>query len=352
MSSAAPQSAQIAGAYPEASRGFLWGVGLSIVVHGLIFWLAQWLQVFDLKTEAIVEQEDTKFVPVSLFVKDKKQEQPRNNPDGPEQPLDNRPNARFSNPNALTRKRDEVPKKAPVETFVPGGNRKTIGPGPGAPSFNPGGDSRFVAPNGIKNSASAAAKSIGLGDGNARFFNITDAGKRIVYAVDRSGSMSTSEPLSELQIAKQELIASLNRLTTKHRFLVLFYDDTVMALTINRQNGREIDLLPATPNNIARIKSRIHSVRAKGNTEHMRALRAAMRLRPDAIYFLTDAESALKPRDIDNIRRMNRTQKTRIHCIQFGKGANLRTGNNFLKQLSAVTGGRYRYRNVERSGRR
>ena len=351
MASTPRQPQAITGAYPEASRGFLWGMGVSIVVHVAVVLLINWLRLFEVSTEAIVQKPEDQFVPVGLVIKQDKvnREQTPQNPNGPNSKLNPRPDARFSNPDNLTKKRSEVPNMAPVPTKVAGGSQKTIGPGSVNPVFNAGNGGRFVAPSAIQNGGTVGSKSRGMGNGNAKFFSITDSGKQIVYAVDRSGSMNSND---EISVAKQELIASLNGLTPEHRFLVLFYDENVFAMTIETQNGREVNLIRASARNLAKIKTRITGIRVKGNTNHMKALRAAMQLKPEAIFFLTDARSALSPREVDLLVRMNKQQRTRIHCIQFGKGAELNEGQNFLKQLATQTKGSYRYRDVLKFRRR
>lgn len=347
------------GSLRESSRGFLWGVLLSVVLHGLIFWLAHRWRVFDLKTEAIVDREDSKFVDVGLVVKKKTQPQRTNqNPDERDDPANNRAAPKFTNPNKLDAKRPEVPNKAPVEPMLPGSKRKTIGPGPSPPVFNTGGSNPTVVPSGVRDTTSVGSPIPGDGKHAARFFNIADPGKRVVYAIDRSGSMSTDvslpggRRLDLLTVAKAELLASLNRLTPKHRFLVIFYNDRAFPLSVDRQKGTGTELLPATAHYIGKMKPRIDAVRVSGSTEHIRALRMAMRLKPDVIYFLTDAKTGLEPRELDEVRRMNRRQGTRIHCIQFGRGRDTSRDNNFLKQLAKMTGGGFRYRNIEAFGRR
>jgi hypothetical protein len=77
----------------------------------------------------------------------------------------------------------------------------------------------------------------------------------------------------------------------------------------------------------------------------MPALRLALRLKPEVIFFLTDADlPKLSAADFSEIQRLNGAG-TRIHCIRFGQGADLEP-KNFMNQLAAQNGGRYRYRDV------
>ena len=74
----------------------------------------------------------------------------------------------------------------------------------------------------------------------------------------------------------------------------------------------------------------------------MTALRAALALRPEVIFFLTDAD-LMTESDVAEIRRMART--TRIQAVEFGRGADL-GGSGPLRKLATATGGSYRYIDV------
>lgn len=74
----------------------------------------------------------------------------------------------------------------------------------------------------------------------------------------------------------------------------------------------------------------------------MLALRPALERKPDVIFFLTDADSTLTARELDEIRLLNKA-KTRIYCVEFGKGPDLSGSRNFLKRLANQTHGGYKY---------
>jgi len=80
------------------------------------------------------------------------------------------------------------------------------------------------------------------------------------------------------------------------------------------------------------------------------ALKRALSYSPEHIFFLTDADQPqLTAADLAEIRRINRG-RTKIHCVEFGKGPGM-PGDNFLKQLARQNGGTYRYRDVTRFAR-
>jgi len=325
----------------QSPYGFLIGVALSVVLHAGLWLYFGYIHRLDLRPEALQEQTEDYFE-VGLFVKPEpqpKQDTPVAT-DEPDAPQSNQPASPFAANNSNTPSRQEVPDTPPIQPSLPGKTEKTIGPGPAtsAPAFG-GGNRPFVAPSGVKDDTPSLPPK--RGTNRAEFFNIGDTGKRIVYAVDRSGSMIHNDALL---VAKRELIASLNGLSPKQEFQVIFYDESAYALT--PKPGSRQTMLAATSRNVEKIKLRISGIRPKGGTRHIAALQAALKQRPDVIFFLTDANSSLDARELNTVRRLNQSN-TRIHCIEFGKGPDLSGEDNFLKRLARMTGGKYRYRNVQ-----
>lgn len=88
----------------------------------------------------------------------------------------------------------------------------------------------------------------------------------------------------------------------------------------------------------------IRGITADGSTEHEVALVAAVKLQPDVIFFLTDAdEPKLWPRQLEKIRRM--AAGITIHAIEFGFGPQT-DSNNFLVRLARDNGGKHGYVNI------
>src|SRR5690606_22343452 len=85
----------------------------------------------------------------------------------------------------------------------------------------------------------------------------------------------------------------------------------------------------------------VRGISADGGTEHMQALAMALRLSPDVIFFLTDADQPeLTPNELARIDRLNRG--TTIHAIEFGFGPQ-RNAHNFLVELARRNHGEHRY---------
>jgi hypothetical protein len=78
----------------------------------------------------------------------------------------------------------------------------------------------------------------------------------------------------------------------------------------------------------------------------MEALRTALALKPEVIFFLTDAD-LMSRRDADDV--IAAAGATRIQAIEFGIGPSM-SDSAPLRRLSSGTGGSYRYLDVTRFG--
>ena len=85
---------------------------------------------------------------------------------------------------------------------------------------------------------------------------------------------------------------------------------------------------------------------AFGATEHDSALKLALRMAPDVIFFLTDARiPRLSGSQLSEIQRRAERSGTTIHTIEFGNDA-VEPLDSFLRDLARENGGQYRYLNV------
>jgi hypothetical protein len=104
-----------------------------------------------------------------------------------------------------------------------------------------------------------------------------------------------------LAAVKRELLASVNGLSADARFQVIFYNRRPMVLELDGGSG----LVSASDENKRRVDQQIAALQAEGGTEHLAALRQALSLQPDAIFFLTDADD-LTPQEVNTITQLNR----------------------------------------------
>jgi hypothetical protein len=174
--------------------------------------------------------------------------------------------------------------------------------------------------------------SMGSGHGHALgLFSGTKAVRSIVYVIDRSLSMGFSGALA---VARRELLDSLNSLPEDVRFQVILYNSTAEPLHIAGQS----ELLTATEANRGAVMNRVQEILAEGSTDHIRALRAALILKADVIYLVTDADELT----LDNVRTITRLNggRSTIHTIELHSGA--ARPDAPLAQLAKLNGGTHR----------
>jgi hypothetical protein len=176
-------------------------------------------------------------------------------------------------------------------------------------------------------------------------FGVQGTGTKFVYLFDRSASMD-GPPLIA---AKQQFIESLESLEEIHQFQIIFFNTGAQPFTID---GRQ-RIAFATDQNKRMAERLLGGVTAYGGTDRLLALKNAIRLAPDVLFFLTDADDPMASADLAEIASLNRRYNVSICTIEFGRGP-AHSRDNFLKQLAASTGGQYGYvnTNVLRRGER
>jgi hypothetical protein len=221
-----------------------------------------------------------------------------------------------------------LPAPAAAETLqraLPGPQTTGVGVVPG-PGLGGGGGSGGGSGGGIGR---------GVGPGT-EFFGAREHAGSFAYVIDSSGSMATR---GSLDVAKRELTASMFQLPPDAQFAVIFYN--LRATIFTDPRGRQA-LMPATTANKARAQSQLRQISAEGGTDHMTALRKALTLKPEVLFFLTDAD-LMTEADVNEI--LAEAGKTRIQAVRFGLGANL-NAEEPLRRLATTTGGTYRYIDV------
>jgi hypothetical protein len=229
----------------------------------------------------------------------------------------------------------------PVELNLPSRDSQPV-LGLGAPpSLSTGGAPPSSMATG---SLTGPAPSTGTAMGGATsLFGITDAGRRFVYVLDRSGSMSD---YGAIRVAKAELMSSLERLDATQQFQVVFYSNS--PLLLESRDSRS-NMFRGIDTHRLEVRRQTDAILPDGGTRHLDALREALQLNPDVIFFLTDAaEPQLNAEELADVERRN-NGGSRIHCIEFGKGPSLYTERgpkNFLQKIAEQNDGQYQYRDV------
>lgn len=204
--------------------------------------------------------------------------------------------------------------------------------------------------------ALAAAGSLGLGDGGGQLggstkapkaktsvFGIEGEGSRFLYVFDRSDSMNGFEG-RPFRTAKSELLSSLESLGPTHQFQIIFYNDTPLPYGGLSERGPEI--LRGDEQSKESAQRFVKNMAAVGGTQHIDAMRMALAMAPDVVFFLTDADyPAPSERDIESILVRASRAGTTIHTIQFGSGPKQGDGG-WIRRIAEGTLGKYRYVNV------
>ena len=141
-----------------------------------------------------------------------------------------------------------------------------------------------------------------------QFYGVPAIGKSVVFVIDRSASMGLD---GRLDRARRELAASLHRLPATARFQVIAYHRMAETLVLDGQRH----LVAATPTAIDAAIAFVERLSPEGATDHAAALRNALALEPDVIYFLTDDDD-LTASQVHDITRRNR-RRACIHTLCF-----------------------------------
>lgn len=163
------------------------------------------------------------------------------------------------------------------------------------------------------------------GDGiSASFFGVGAQGTKFVFVVDRSGSM---EDNYRWTMAKRELKEAILGLTEDQEFYVFLYSEKTMGF----RAGKGPKLMKASPDNKADVFKWLDGHQPEGDTRPWKSVRLSLRLRPDAIFFLSDGE--LRDDTVIRLRKTNKEKTVRgekigkipLHTVSLGRGFGAQT---------------------------
>jgi len=165
--------------------------------------------------------------------------------------------------------------------------------------------------------------------GRVEFFGTGAEGRSFIFVVDSSGSMEGSR----FRRAVEELRDAIRQLGPDQEFFIVFYNNSTYPLFYPREFS---SMIQATQTMRKRAIKWIRNRRANGGTRPEQAVRVALSLQPDIVYFLTDGEIPPETRTVAS--RFN-VYKSVIHTIAFES----RAGEEILKGIAADNNGRYRF---------
>lgn len=179
------------------------------------------------------------------------------------------------------------------------------------------------------------------GGGGASFFGLEAQGSRFAYIVDRSSSMRGEK----MTRTRDELTRSVTGLMDNGEFLIIFYSDQPEVL------GRRMTWRDASERSKAQARRQIARVEPNGGTKPLGAFELifSQRIKPDAIYFMTDGR--FSDEIPDRLVALNRKSLIPIHCILFGEASrnSMISGDvaTMMKRIASDSDGQFRHVEVK-----
>ncbi len=202
------------------------------------------------------------------------------------------------------------------------GAGRGVGMGKGDGSGSGTGEGGGLAPFGVPGG--------GMGTGKATFLGVRANAKRIVFCCDATGSI-----MSKFDDLRVEIRKAVNGLRPPQAFSVVFFQD-------NAPPPLAKELLVATPANKARAFDYVDKFVARGTTDPLPALKAALALKPEVMYFLIDpSDFPDKTAVLELFRKSNPGKTIKLHTIAFIDHDV--EDEKFLKQLAAENNGAFKY---------
>lgn len=208
----------------------------------------------------------------------------------------------------------------------------------GSDSVGQGADSATAMAGGA-----GPARGTGHNYAETGVFGVKGTGSKFVYVFDRSGSMEGFQG-RPLAAAKRELLASLQDLGSVHQFQIIFYNERPTIL--NPARALQPRMLFGTEPDKKVATDFVRGILADGGTRHLDALKLALRMSPDVIFFLTDAdEPTLTNNELAEVRKLNQRVGASINAIEFGSGPQ-QSRDNFLVRIARENSGAHVYVDV------
>jgi len=155
---------------------------------------------------------------------------------------------------------------------------------------------------------------------------VSEGPRRIVYVVDRSGSMADS-----MDFVKYMMKRSIGELPEEFEFDVIFFSSGPPVEMPTRR------LISPTERNKQLALKFIDGVTVQGKSDPSEALRRAFDLKPELIYLLSRGQ--FDPKIVDLTKQLNARNMVAIHAITFIHN----DGEKVLKQVAAENSGAYKF---------
>ncbi|MEX0642521.1 MAG: hypothetical protein WD468_07460 [Pirellulales bacterium] len=181
----------------------------------------------------------------------------------------------------------------------------------------------------LTNFGDSAGGSGQTGKAATEFFGIGGYGQKFVYVVDCSGSMREN---GKFERAVYELLQSIEQLQSDQEYSIIFYNQSAYPMD-------EPGLVLATEQQFEKTRNWISLVQPQGGTVPLPALLMALKMKPNAIFFLSDG--LFDPSTGRKIHAFNRgkTRRIPIHTVAFVN----RETEGLMQRIAGDSGGKYRF---------
>lgn len=187
----------------------------------------------------------------------------------------------------------------------------------------------------------------GVGDGSGdSFFGLRPVGRKVAYVLDCSRSMNHphfTDAKTRFKRMKLELLSSVRAMGPESAFYFVFFNDFPHPMPSR-------GLVPAAEQPKIQYLHWMQQLKADGNTEPTLALKHALSLQPEILYFLTDGSFTHK---VEQELLSLRSGRTEIHTFAFDAPFTPSMRNSYRKLLEddrfgarECAGGRSDFRKV------
>jgi hypothetical protein len=169
----------------------------------------------------------------------------------------------------------------------------------------------------------------------ASFFGLTSKGTRFVFVIDSSISMWGPRWID----VRKELIRSVRKLEKGQYFFVICFDTGAIAMY--GDDGIAQDFAPAEEEHFRKLEAWLQEHTLGPGTRATTSLVQALKLKPDAIFLLTDGEFQDNVLQTLRTNNRNKAKKRKIPVNTIGFHSQL--GAPLLSQIATENYGQFRY---------
>jgi hypothetical protein len=187
--------------------------------------------------------------------------------------------------------------------------------------------------------AAEADEAVQVAGHGAQFFGVEGRGDRFVYVVDCSRSM-IGEKWNRV---REELVRSLDELKQDQSFYIILFDGQSHPMFGPSEVAKE--MLPASGDNIARARRWVMGYQLGANTSPLASVTHAMKLKPHAVFLLTDGEFADPTAQWlrDHNREVRISEKPRIRVPVHTIGIFNKKTQKLLKRIARENNGQFQF---------